>query len=95
LLWRHLVRGKITGGAYVPTVVVGMYAPFGVAGVYHATICVPWAFIVGLWHVERPTMGAYIATSAVTTYAPPAQIYANNAENLGQELSRDVSRQPH
>ncbi len=44
--------------AYVPTVVVGRYAPFGIAGVYHATICMPWAFIVALWHVEDPTMGA-------------------------------------
>jgi hypothetical protein len=39
-------RTSFTGGAYVPTVVVGMYAPFGVVGVYHATICMPWAFIV-------------------------------------------------
>jgi hypothetical protein len=28
-------------------------------------------------------------------FIEPAQIYANNAENLGEELSRDVSRQPH
>jgi hypothetical protein len=56
----------------VPTVVVGMYAPFGVEGVYHPTICMPWAFIVALWHVEDPTMGAYIATTGVATYAPPA-----------------------
>jgi hypothetical protein len=56
----------------VPTVVVGMYAPFGVVGVYHATTCKPWAFIVALWHVEDPTMGAYIATAGVATYAPPA-----------------------
>jgi len=62
------------GGAYVPTLVVGMYAPFGVVGVYHATIYMPWAFIVALWHVEDPTMGAYIATTGVTTYAPPANI---------------------
>jgi len=55
----------------------------------------PWPFIVVLWHVEDPTMGAYIATTGVATYAPPAQISASNAENLGEELSRDVSRQPH
>jgi len=61
-----------TSGAYVPTVVVGLYAPFGVVGVYHATICMPWAFIVALWHVEDPTTGAYIATTGVATYAPPA-----------------------
>jgi hypothetical protein len=60
-----------TAGAYVPTVVVGMYAPVGAAGVYHATICMPWAFIAALWHVEDPTMGAYIATKGVATYAPP------------------------
>ena len=56
----------------MPTVVVGMYAPFGVVGVYDAGICMPWAFIVALWHVEDPTMGAYIATTGVATYAPPA-----------------------
>jgi hypothetical protein len=60
------------GGAYVPTVVVGMYAPFGVVGLYHTTICMPCAFIVARWHVEDPTMGAYIATTGVATYAPPA-----------------------
>ena len=38
----------------------------------HATICMPWAFIVALWHVEEPTMGAYIAPTGVATYAPPA-----------------------
>jgi hypothetical protein len=32
----------------------------------------PWAFIVALWHVEGPTRGAYIATTGVATYAPPA-----------------------
>jgi len=58
--------------AYVPTVVVGRYAPFGIAGVYHATICMPWAFIVALWHVEDPTTGGYIATTGVATFAPPA-----------------------
>ena len=36
----------------------------------HATICMPWAFIVALWLVEDPTMGAYIATTSVATYAP-------------------------
>jgi hypothetical protein len=51
-----------------------MYAPFGVVGVYHATICMPWAFIVALWHVEDPTMGADIATTAVAAYAPPAKV---------------------
>ena len=55
------------GGAYLPTVVVGMYAPFGVAEVYHATICMPWAFPAALWHVEDPTMGDYIATKGVAT----------------------------
>jgi hypothetical protein len=53
--------------AHVPTVAVGMYAPFGVAAVHHATICMPWEFIVALWHVEDPTMGAYIATTGVAT----------------------------
>jgi hypothetical protein len=48
----------LAGGAYVPTVVVGMCAPFGVVGVCHATICMPWAFITALWHVEDLTMGA-------------------------------------
>jgi len=62
-------------GADVPTVVVGMYAPFGIAGVYHATICMPWAFLVALWHVEDPTMGAEIVTTGVTTYAPPAVFF--------------------
>jgi hypothetical protein len=38
-----------------------------------ATISMPWAFIVALWHVEDPTMGAYIATTGVATYAPPAR----------------------
>ena len=28
----------------MPTVAVGMYAAFGVVGVYHATICMPRAF---------------------------------------------------
>jgi len=79
----------------VPTVVVGMYAPFWVVGVNHATICRPWAFMVAPWHFEDPTMGAYVATTSVASYAPPAQISASNAENLGEELSRDVSRQPH
>ena len=65
-------ESSLAGGAYVPTLVVGMYAPFGVVGVYHATICMPWAFIVALWHVEDPTTGAYIATTGVATYAPPA-----------------------
>ena len=51
--------------AHLPTVVVGMYAPFGVAEVYHAMICLPWAVIVALWRVEDPTMGAYIATKGV------------------------------
>jgi hypothetical protein len=60
-----------TGGAYVPTVVVGM-APFAVLGIQHASICMPWAFIVALWHAEDPTMGAYVATTDVATYAPPA-----------------------
>ncbi len=41
-----------------PTVVVGMYAPFRV--------------VVALWHVEDPTMGVYIATTGVATYAPAA-----------------------
>jgi hypothetical protein len=27
-------------------------------------------FIVALWHVEGPTMGAYIAKTGVATYAP-------------------------
>jgi len=49
-----------------------MYAPVGVVGVYHATICMPRAFIVALWQVEDPTMGAYIATTGVAAYAPPA-----------------------
>ena len=61
-----------TGGACVPAVVVGMYAPFGVEGVYHATICMPWGFILALWHVGDRTMGAYIVTTGVATYAPPA-----------------------
>ena len=49
-----------------------MYVPFGVVGVYHATICMPWAFVVALWHLEGPTTGAYIATTGVATYVPPA-----------------------
>ena len=66
----------IAGGAYVPTVVVGMYAPFGAVGAYHATICMPRASIVALWHVEDPAMGAYIATTGVATYAPPPALLA-------------------
>jgi hypothetical protein len=64
-----------------------MYAPFGVVEVYHATICMPWAFIVALWHVEDPTMGAYIATTGVATYAPPAFTFVMAAERVSGTLS--------
>jgi hypothetical protein len=77
----------------VPTVVVGMYAPFGVAGVYDAGICMPWAFIVALWHVEDPTMGAYIATTGVATYAPPARTSAGcRGAKPRDQWGRDTSR---
>jgi len=68
----HSTGQTIARGADVPTAVVGMYAPFGVVGVNHATICMPWAVIVVQRHVADPTLGAYIATTCVATYAPPA-----------------------
>ena len=43
----------------------------------HATICMPWPFIVVLWHVEDPTMGAYIATTGVATYDPRVKVAAS------------------
>jgi hypothetical protein len=55
----------------------GKYASFGFVGVHHATICMPWAFTVAPWHVEGPTVGAYIATTGVATYdAPPGDCAA-------------------
>jgi hypothetical protein len=52
----------------------------------HAMICIPWAFIVALWHVEDPTMGAYIATTRVATYAPAVcQPLANQARKKTDE----------
>jgi len=47
----------------------------------------PWAFIVALWHVEDPTMGAYIATTGVATYAPPAFTFVMAAERVSGTLS--------
>jgi hypothetical protein len=85
-------RTSFTGGAYVPTVVVGMYAPFGVVGVFHAAICMPWAFTLVLWHVEDPTMGAYITTTGVATYPLPAAIGALRLFSIGKaRLSGNVS----
>ena len=52
----------------MPTLVVGMYAPFGDVGVCRDTTCMPWAFMVALWHVEDATMGADIVTTGVETY---------------------------
>ena len=64
---------KSTGGAYVPTVVVGMYAPFGgwPEGT-HATTCPWWAFLVPPRHVADLGIGAYIPPKNGGTYAPPA-----------------------
>jgi len=67
LVWK-LYRG---GGAYVPTVVVGMYAPFGAGVCTHRAICVPRSLIAALRYVAGRTAGAYIATKGVATYAPP------------------------
>jgi hypothetical protein len=45
-----------------------------------------WAFLVALGHVADPTMGAYIATKGVATYAPPATRRKAKAEILGEFL---------
>jgi hypothetical protein len=64
---------KSTGGAYVPTVVVGMYAPsWGWPEGTHATTCPRWAFLVPPRHVADPGTGAYIPPKNGGTYAPPA-----------------------
>ena len=74
----------------MPAFVVGMYAPFRVVGVYHATICMPWAYIVALWHAEDPMMGAYIATKGVSTYAPPPR--HRDGTHLGPLIFRVLRR---
>ena len=55
----------------MPTLAVGTYAPFGIAGGGPRHDLHDLRLYSSLRHVADPTKGAYIATNGVATHAPP------------------------
>ena len=73
------------GGAYVPTLVVGMYAAFGVVGRYPRHDLHAESLYSSPWHVADRTTGDYIATKSVATYAPPASWRSRKARTSSKK----------